>query len=29
MHFPEKDKIFSKLDKILNSPTKILVGVSG
>ena len=29
MHFPEKDKIFSRLSKILPTPTKIIVGVSG
>ncbi len=29
MHFPEKDKIFWKLDKILVKPEKIIVWVSG
>lgn len=29
MHFPEKDKIFLALKKLLPEPTKIVVGVSG
>lgn len=29
MNFPEKDKIFSELKKLLPEPTKIVVGVSG
>lgn len=28
MHFPEKDKIFSQLDKIVLHPQKVVVGVS-
>jgi len=28
MHFPEKDKIFLELDKLLPLPVKIIAGVS-